>query len=128
MLVMNNQKCTVHIGSVLLLPGSNIVPDNSIDRNHPIIKALEKQGRLSFESEVTAGVATIAISKANSQKIVDEIENSVKKKDAGVKRAADARKKELDDFDREWDAAKEKQKQQKQEMEAKKLNDSASNK
>ena len=40
MLVMNNQKRTVHIGYILLLPGSNIVADGSIDENHTVIKVL----------------------------------------------------------------------------------------
>lgn len=125
MLVMNNQKCTVHIGSMLLLPGSNVVPDGAIDRKHPIIKALENQGKLSFMEKITPSVAEIAISKANTQKVVDEIEGCVKKTSAGVKKAAVARKMELDEFDVQWDEAK--QKEMNEKMEAKKQNDSASN-
>ena len=48
MLVMNNQKRTVHIGSILLLPGSNIVADGSIDETHPVIRALRDSGKLVF--------------------------------------------------------------------------------
>lgn len=126
MLVMNNQKCTIHIGNTLLLPGSNIVPDGCINRKHPIIKTLEAKGKLSFQEKVTPSVAEIAISKANTQKIVDEIEGSVKKASAGMKKAAAARKKELDEFDKEWDKAREQQKKQNEDVEARKVDDSAS--
>lgn len=108
MLVMNNQKCTVHIGAVTLLPGSNIVKNGGIDRTHPIVKALEENGKLSFEASVTPGIASIAISKANTRAVVEQIEKATKKPDAAVKKAAAVRKKELDDFDAEWEAAKKK--------------------
>lgn len=109
MLVMNNQKCTVHFGAVTLLPGSNIIKDSDIDRRHPIIRRLEENGKLSFETAVTPGIASIAISKANTREVVEKIEKATKKPDAAVKKAAAARKKELDDFDAEWEAAKKKQ-------------------
>ncbi len=113
MLVMNNQKRTVHIGYILLLPGSNIVADGSIDENHPVIKVLCNSGKLSFEKNVTANVAANAISRASSRQVITEIEKSLKKSNASVRKAAAARRTELDEFDAEWEEAKKKQEQSK---------------
>ena len=112
MLVMNNQKRTVHIGYILLLPGSNIVADGSIDENHPVIKVLCNSGKLSFEKNVTANVAANAISRASSRQVVDDIERTQKKPNSSVKKAAAARRTELDEFDAEWEEAKKKQQEQ----------------
>ena len=113
MLVMNNQKRTVHIGSILLLPGSNIVADGSIDETHPVIRALRDSGKLVFEHKVTANVAANAISRASSRQVITEIEKSLKKSNASVRKAAAARRTELDEFDAEWEEAKKKQEQSK---------------
>ena len=113
MLVMNNQKRTVHIGSILLLPGSNIVADGSIDETHPVIRALRESGKLVFEHKVTANVAANAISRASSRQVITEIEKSLKKSNASVRKAAAARRTELDEFDAEWEEAKKKQEQSK---------------
>jgi len=121
MLVINNQKCTLHIGGILLMPGSNIVDEARIDRSHPIIASLEKGGKLVFESEITPGVAAMAISQACTSDTVDQIEKATKKEDDSVKRAAASRKKEIADFDAEWEKARKKQKQKETDEEATKL-------
>ena len=114
MLVMNNQKRTVHVGSLILLPGSNIVKDGAIDESHPVIRALSDAGKLVFERNVTQAVAAMAIPRASTKDVLEQIQKAVKKPSESLKKAAAARKTELEEFDAEWEEARKKQQQAKE--------------
>ena len=74
---------------------------------------LRDSGKLVFEHKVTANVAANAISRASTRQVVDDIERTQKKPNSSVKKAAAARRTELDEFDAEWEEAKKKQEQSK---------------
>lgn len=112
MIIFNETSRAFVCGKKFILPGSNVVKTGEIDLKNKVVQSWIDEGFIRVENHISEKVAVEAISKANDQSIVDEIESSAPKSDS-VKNASKKRKKVLDEFDAEVKAAIEKNKQKK---------------
>lgn len=96
---INETKRAMVFGDTILLPGSNVT--EQIDENvYPIIKALIEDGDITITED-----PSLAVKKANTQKIVDDLLN-MDNGNENTRKAGRKRKEQLDLLDAEAEKAK----------------------
>lgn len=105
-IIINRTKRAYVFGKVRILPGSNVADIDA--KEFPMVSALTEEGSFEISEAPTESDAERAVGLANTQKAVDDIVAASPKKGEKLKKAAEKRKKTLDDFDDEIKAARKK--------------------